>query len=96
MEFFLIMVVIAIIVHAIGSSLILRHERKNWMYGHKYMPNDKDGWMTAKLSADPDNVEFQVKYVFEGGFFVDKDGFGYIPNEIKIKRDERERGTENA
>jgi hypothetical protein len=91
MEMFLVLVVVAMIIHAIITSLSLRQERKEWIYGIDYdNTGNEDRWITAKLSSDPDNIEFDVMYKEEGNYFVDRDYFSYLPVEIKIKRDDNE------
>jgi hypothetical protein len=87
MAIFVLIILALVVVHSIVDAFRMKKERENWMYGYEYIRSGSE-WVTAKLAADPTDTEFEVKLNVYDDYFYDRDGYGYLRTELKIKRDD--------
>jgi hypothetical protein len=91
MAIFVFMVIMAVVVSAIFEGMKMKRDRKRWVNGLYYEDVGRK-WVTARMTSDPDRVEFMVEFLPRKGLFRDEHLETHIPYELYIKREEYEEG----
>ena len=83
---FVLIVIIIIALSTFVEAIAKAQDRRGWVRGTDFNPElCGDIWIVARMIADPEKNEFQVKYNPKDNHFYDKENTGYHITEIYIK-----------
>ena len=91
MAIFVLIVIIPVLIASLFDGMKMIKDRKRWVNGLHYQ-NVGRKWVTARMTSDPDRVEFKVEFLPRKGLFREEDKSLHLPYELYIKREEYEEG----